>query len=173
MPRRSPVLHRDTQEKLSCLKLKGLELRYLLCSIVQWSSTKIVQIMPLGSTLAPPWGSPVLHRDIQGKTLKIFLSEIQRHRAQIFGVQHCLVVQDRSNYASGVKIGPLTGSLVLQRDIQGKTSCLKLKGPELRHLVFSIVQLSSTNIVQIMALGSKLACPRGHLLYIEIYREKL
>ena len=44
----SPVLHRDILGKTSCLKAKDLELRNLVCSIVKLSSTKIVQIMPMG-----------------------------------------------------------------------------------------------------------------------------
>ena len=54
----------------------------------------------------------------------------------------------------------------------GKISCLKPKGLELRYLVFSIVSWSSTKIVQLMPLCSKLVPTRGHLLCIEIYLGK-
>ena len=66
------------------------------------------------------WGSPVLHRDIQEKTLKIFLSETEMPRALIFGVQHCLLVLylDYSNYAPSVKIGRCHVPPILHRDIK-------------------------------------------------------
>ena len=69
------------------------------------------QMMPLGSKMAPPRGSTVLHRVIQGKSLKIFLSKSIKPRALIFVMQHHLIVfyQDCSNYAPGVKIGPAPG----------------------------------------------------------------
>ena len=44
-----------------------------MCSIVQWSSTKFVQIMPLGPKLAPPLGTLVLHRTSLGKILENLL----------------------------------------------------------------------------------------------------
>ena len=44
-------------QKSSCPKLQGPELSYLAYSIIQRSSTKVVQIMPLGSKLTPPRGS--------------------------------------------------------------------------------------------------------------------
>ena len=43
-----------------------------------------------------------------------------------------------------------------------KSSCPKLQGPELSYVVYSIIQRSSTKVVQIMPLGLKLTCPRGH-----------
>ena len=46
------------------------------------------------------------------------------------------------------------------------------KGPELSYLVNSIIQRSSTKVVQIMPLGSKLTLPRGSQFYIELYKEK-
>ena len=49
------LLSADIYGKTSCLKPKGLELRYLVYLIFLWSSTKIVQIMLLGSTLALPY----------------------------------------------------------------------------------------------------------------------
>ena len=54
--------HRNKDSKLqnSCsLKLEGLELCYLVYSISLWTCSKIVHMMPLGSKLAPPWGSQV------------------------------------------------------------------------------------------------------------------
>ena len=47
-------------QKSSCLKLQGPEVSYLVYSIIQRSSTKVVQIMPLGSKLTPP-GVTILH----------------------------------------------------------------------------------------------------------------
>ena len=43
--------------QIFCLKLKGPELSYLVYNIIQRSSTKVVQIMPLGPNLTPPQGS--------------------------------------------------------------------------------------------------------------------
>ena len=43
--------------KYSCLKPQGLEPCYLVCSIIYWTSTKFVQIMPLGQK----WASPGRH----------------------------------------------------------------------------------------------------------------
>ena len=53
-----------------------------------------------------------------------------------------------------------------------KKSCLKLQGPELSYLVYSIIKRSSTKVVQIMPLGTKLTPPRGSQFYIELYKEK-
>ena len=54
------------------------------------------------------------------QTLKIFLSEITRPRALIFGMQHYLMVlyQSCSNYFPGVKIGPALGRLSLHSYIE-------------------------------------------------------
>ena len=38
----------------------------------------------------------------------------------------------------------------------------KLQGPELSHLVYNIIWMSSTKVVHIMPIGSKLTCPGGH-----------
>ena len=48
-----------------------------------------------------------------------------------------------------------------------KSSCLKLQGSELSYLVYSIIQRSSTKVVQIIPLGSKLTPPRGSQFYIK------
>ena len=53
-----------------------------------------------------------------------------------------------------------------------KSSCLKLQGPQLLYLVYSIIQRSSTKVVKIMPVGSKLTPPRGSQFYIELYKEK-
>jgi len=52
-----------------------------------------------------------------------------------------------------------------------KSSCLKLQGPKLSYLVYSIIFRSSTKVVQIMPLGLKLTPPRGSQFYIELYKE--
>ena len=64
--------------KSSCLKPKGLKLRYLVCSNVYWYSSKIVQILPLVSKLVCPPGDHRFYIEIYRETLKIFLSEIKR-----------------------------------------------------------------------------------------------
>ena len=46
----------------SCLKPQVLKPWYLVGSIIYWTSTKFVQIMPLGPKLGPPCGSHILHR---------------------------------------------------------------------------------------------------------------
>jgi len=52
-----------------------------------------------------------------------------------------------------------------------KSSCPKLQGPELSYLVYSIIQRSSTKVVQIMPLGSILTPPQGSQFYIDLYKE--
>ena len=47
-------LYRGKHEKSSCLKPRGLEPWYLVCSIIWWTSTQFVQIMPLGTKSALP-----------------------------------------------------------------------------------------------------------------------
>ena len=65
---------------------------------------KIAQRIKFHAELWLPWQP-------KGKTLKIILSQSISPRAQIFGVQHCLVelYQDCPNYGPGVKIGPAPG----------------------------------------------------------------
>ena len=52
-----------------------------------------------------------------------------------------------------------------------KSSCLKLQGPELSYLVYSIIQMFSTKVVQIMPQRLKLTLAGGSKFYIEIYKE--
>jgi len=52
-----------------------------------------------------------------------------------------------------------------------KSSCLKLQGPELSYLIYSINNKSSTKVVQIMHLGLKETPPRVSQFYIELYKE--
>jgi len=52
-----------------------------------------------------------------------------------------------------------------------KKICLKLQGPELSYLVYIIIYRSSTKVVQIMSLGSKLTPPRGSQFNIDLYKE--
>jgi len=52
-----------------------------------------------------------------------------------------------------------------------KSSCPKLQGPELSYLVYNIILRSSTKVVQIMPLGSKLTPLRGSQFYIDVYKE--
>jgi len=66
----------------------------------------------------------------------------------------------------------VTGSKSRFSKCNFQKSCLKLQGPELSYLVYSIIQRSSTKVVQIMPLGSKLTPPRGSQFYIELYMEK-
>ena len=50
-----------------------------VCNIIQWSSTKIVKIMPLGSKEASLRGSLILNRVIQENILNIIL--LKNHKA--------------------------------------------------------------------------------------------
>ena len=54
-------LHSENLEKSSCLKPLDLGLPNLVYSFILWPSTKIVPIIALGSEMAPPRGSLVLH----------------------------------------------------------------------------------------------------------------
>ena len=58
--------HRNKEANLQnsfSLKLEGVEIWYFVCGISLGTSTKFVHKMPLGSELAPPWGSQVEHRN--------------------------------------------------------------------------------------------------------------
>jgi len=46
---------------------------------------------------------------------------------------------------------------------------MKLQGPELSYLEYSVIYRSTTNVIQIMPLGSKLTPPRRSQFYIELY----
>jgi len=48
---------------------------------------------------------------------------------------------------------------------------MKLQGPELLYLVYSIISRSSTKVVQIMPLGLKLTLARWSQFYFELYKE--
>ena len=52
----------------------GLGSPNFACSLIYWVSTKIAQIIALGSNLAPPQGSQVLLGFIKGKLLLVALS---------------------------------------------------------------------------------------------------
>ena len=69
-PGGSQVEHRNKEQTFYnsfSLKLYGLELWYFVCSISLGTSTKFVNKMPVGSKLAPPWGSQVEHRNKERK----------------------------------------------------------------------------------------------------------
>ena len=84
------------------------------------SSQRPIFVLPKGfafyAELWLPWQP-------KGKTLKIFLSETIRPRAQIFGIQHPLVelYKDCSNYFPGVKIGPAPGVTSFYIDLYRKS----------------------------------------------------
>ena len=135
--------HGNRKEKLkksSWHKLEAQELSYFVCSIVQWNSTKFVQIMALELKLALPWGSHVLHRDIQGKLKK---SSSHKLEDQELRYLVCSIAQWTSTkfvqiMALGLKLAAPQGSYVLHRDIQGKlkkSSSHKLEDQELRYFV--------------------------------------
>ena len=70
--------HRNKKGKLQnsfSLKLEGVEIWYFVRGISLWASTKFVHKMPLGSKLAPPWGSQFEHRkkerNIYNSSLKL------------------------------------------------------------------------------------------------------
>ena len=110
----------------------------------------------------PTWKSNVLHRIIQQKPSKFFSSQTTSHRAQIFGMQHCIVdlYQDCPNYVPRIKISStLLVSCFTQKYIV-KSSSTKPQALKLRYLVCSIVQWTSTKIAQITSLESKLAPPQ-------------
>jgi len=52
-----------------------------------------------------------------------------------------------------------------------RSFCLKLQGPELSYLVYSIIYRSSTEVVQIIPLGSKLTPHRGHNFTLNYIRK--
>ena len=89
---RPKLEHRNKEDQLqsSCpLKLEGVELSYLVYSIILWISSKFVRIIPWGSKLGP------VDRKLEHKnkrpTSKFFLSETGKSRALIFGVLYLLV----------------------------------------------------------------------------------
>ena len=52
-------------------------------------------------------------------------------------------------------------------------SCLKLEGPGLWYLVYSIIKYTSNKINQFITLRAKIAPSQGHLFYIDSYWGKL
>ena len=105
--------------KSSCLKSYGLEPLYLVYSIILWTATKFVQIMPLGPKKAPPRGHMFYTGLYKEKPEIIFLSKATRPRALIFSMKHHLVdlYQVCSNYIPGAKNGTAHGSHVLHKTI--------------------------------------------------------
>ena len=62
LPGGQKLEHRNSEahlQKFYSLKLEGVELWYLVCSISLWISIKFVHMMPLGSKLASPQGAQV------------------------------------------------------------------------------------------------------------------
>ena len=84
--------------------------------IFLWPSPKFVQIKWIHLKLWLPWQP-------KGKSLKLFFSKTTKPRAQIFGVQHCLVVPYHicSNHAPGVQIGPAPGIPCFTQTYKGKS----------------------------------------------------
>ena len=75
LPRGQKLEHRNKERKFqnsSSLKLEGLEVWYLVCSISLRTSTKFVHMMPLGSKPAPPRGHKLEHRNKEAHLQKIF-----------------------------------------------------------------------------------------------------
>ena len=99
-------IYRENMKKSYCLKSYGLELRYLVCSITLWTSTKFVQIMPRGQIW--PRGHMFYTGLYREKHEKIFLSKTTRPSALIFNMKHHLVnlYQVCSNFIPGTKNGP-------------------------------------------------------------------
>ena len=105
--------------KSSCLKLQGLQPCYLVWSIISLTSTKIVQIIPLGPKMGLPQGSQVYIGLFRENMKKIFLLETIRPRALIFGMRSHLVdlYQNCSYDPPGIQMGLPGGSHEMHRHI--------------------------------------------------------
>jgi len=104
------------------------------------SSTKVVQIIPLGSKLTRP-GVTILHCIIQGKlqttsSLEPLMGILPNSTEMVHGWSPTEIVQlvliGCISTSRGQKIG-------FQNAIFKKNSCLKQQGPELSYLVYSII----------------------------------
>ena len=62
-------IYREKLRKSSCLKLKGLEFRYLVCSIFLWSSTNLFKLFPWGQNWPYPGDHPFHIYSYIGKNL--------------------------------------------------------------------------------------------------------
>ena len=109
--------HRNKERKFqnsSSLKLERLELWYLVYSISLRTSTKFVHMMPLGSKLAPSWGSQVGTQEQRSPSSKFFFSETVWHKDLIFGMWRLFVdlYQVCRKMPLGSKLAPPRGSQV-------------------------------------------------------------
>ena len=77
-------LYRENVKKSSCLKPRDQEPCYLVLSITKWTSTKFVQIMPLGSKKIPPRGHMFYIGLYREDKKKAFFSETTKPRALVF-----------------------------------------------------------------------------------------
>ena len=128
--------------------------------------------MPLGSKLTPHRGHNFTLNYIRKSLNDIFygtangyLTKLNRNGPWVVPYRNC------SNGSDWLH-KQVTGSKNRFSKCNFQKSCLKLQGPGLLYLVYSIIQRSSTKVVQIMLLGSKLTPPRGSQFYIELYKKK-
>ena len=106
----------ERKKKNSCHKLQAPELKYFVCSIVQWMFTKFVQIMALGLKLTPSWGSHVLHRNIQGN-----LKKSSCHKLEALELRYLVCSIDQWASTKFDQIMALGSNLVLGGLHVGKT----------------------------------------------------
>ena len=111
--------------------------------------------MPLGSKLTPPRGGHnFILIYIRKTSNNIFswtaygnLTKLHRNDPCVVPYQNCA---NRSSWLHKLVMGSINRFLKLNFK---KSSCLKLQGPDLFYLVYSIIYRSFTTVVQIMPLG--------------------
>jgi len=124
----------------SCLKLQGPELSYLVYSIILMSSTKVVQIMPLGSKVTLPRVSQFLHWIIQENLQTT--SSFELLMGMLPTSTGMVPVWSPTKIVQMVLIGWISrsrGQKNRSSNCSFQKSCLKLQGPELSYLVYSTI----------------------------------
>jgi len=140
--------------------------------------------MPLGSKLTPPRGGHNFiliyirktSNDIFSWTAYGNLTKLHRNDPWVVPYQNCA---NRSSWLHKLVMGSINRFLKWNFK---KSSCLKLQGPDLSYLVYSIIYRSFTTVVQIMPLGFSIIGstvtfvlrwatqgPLGPLVYLNIY----
>ena len=138
----------------------------LVCSFIKWTSTKVVQIIALGSKNGPVPGSLVLHRPIQGKTKNLL---VWKQKARAFDIWY--IASPSGPLPRLFKLLPWGQKWLhpgadifyidLYRENLQKSSYLKPEGLGLWYLVHSFTYWTSAKTVQITALVPKMALSRN------------
>ena len=153
----------------SSLKLVGVKICYFVCGISMGTSTMFVHKMPLGSELAPPWGSQVEQRNKERKFY--YSSSLKLEYLELWYFVFSISLWTSTKYVNkiplGSKLAPSWGSQVEHMNKEQKfynSSSLKLDGLELWYLVCSIFLWTLPSSFIWCPKGQDWSCPGGHKL---------